>query len=58
MPNCNEPTSDLHDEPQWQEGHGVCRRCGLSDSNGVILGVKELRFIPQRVLRCQKTLVK
>ena len=28
---------------------------GLSDSNGVILGVKELRFIPQRVLRCQKT---
>ncbi len=28
---------------------------GLSDSNGVILAVKELRLVPQRVLRCQKT---
>src|SRR5437870_241394 len=29
----------------------------LSDSNGVILAVKALRLVPQRVLRCQKTFV-
>ena len=29
----------------------------LSDSNGVILAVKELRLMPQRVLKCQKTFV-
>jgi hypothetical protein len=29
----------------------------LSDSNGAILAVKELRLVPQRVLRCQKTFV-
>jgi len=40
-------------------GHRSSRTfCGLSDSIREILAVKELRFISQRVLRCQKTWVK
>ena len=51
---------DLPHPPSALQGLTRATRAstGLSDSNGTILAVKELRLVLQRVLRCQKTFVR